>query len=142
MVTLFYLIGIYFFMKELVNLRYPKKYLEMIRKVEAKNENGEGYDDGKQAVSDFSSLSKDDKKMIGFVLFGLSYISWTIIGCLFSSQWLLFVGLMAFGLAVGFYRRRFYQNNTMKSIQVIKFDAFVSAVWLAVLILNHFHKFV
>lgn len=141
MVTLFYLIGVFFFLKELTVLRYPKKHLEMIRSIEKKNENGDGYDDGKQAVSDFSSLSKDDKKLIGFVLHGLSYIAWTIIGCLFSSQWLLFVGFIAFGLGIGFYRRRFYQNNTMKSVQVIKFDAFVSAVWLAVLILNHFHKF-
>ncbi len=140
MSTLFYLIGIIFFINEITVLRHPRKHLNWVRRVEKQNEKEDGYEKGKKI--DFSSASKDEKRFIKFALYALTFVSWTFIGCLFSSQWLLFVGFVVFSFAVGFYRRRFYKNNTVKSIQVIKFDAFISSIWLAVIILNHFHNFV
>jgi len=129
MATLFYLIGIIFFVSEISILGNPDKHLKNIKLL--KNDMPKEYD----------SLSDEQKSAVKFVIFGLFYFSWLVIGALFSSQWLMFVGLISFGFFIGFYRRRFYVNNTRKSLKVIKFDSFISAIWLATLILNHFHKF-
>jgi hypothetical protein len=136
MATVFYLLGVFIFLKELGILRNPKKQLKLLRAVDNK---GEG---GWKSEGDYSTMSDENKSIVRNLVFALFYLSWTIIGCLFSSQWLLFVGFLIFGFAAGFYRRRFYKNNTRKSIQVIKFDALVSSIMLAVIILNHFHHFV
>lgn len=138
MVTLFYLIGVFFFVHELMVLRNPKGHLDLIRVAENKSVK-EGEEAGKKVIENYSELTDDQKKMVKLVIVGISYFLWTIIGCLFSSQWILFVSFMAFGFGVGFFRRRFYKNSTRGSINAIKFDAFGSIIFLSLIILNHFH---
>jgi len=140
MTHLFYLLGVIFFLHELVILRHPKPYLDKIRKVSKENEennDGEGYE-----VKNFGDMDKDQKKLVKLAFFSLFYFIWLVIGCVFASQWMTFVGLTAFGIIIAFFRKRLYNNNTMGSLRVIRFDALVSSLILAFLILNHFHHII
>jgi 4-hydroxybenzoate polyprenyltransferase len=122
---------------ELENLRNPKEFLKFIRFTEDyKKEKKDKTELG------FSFMSDEEKSMIKKTLFNLAYFSWSIIGALFSSQWILFIGLIVFGTLIGPIRKRLYKHNTRGGIYLVKFDAFVSAVALAFIILNHFHHII
>lgn len=142
MAHLFYLLGVFFLLHEINISRYPKKYLDKLRAVGKKEENEEGYEDGKRMVGNFSDMSDKEKGIVRLAFLSLFYFVWLVIGVAFSGQWIVFTGLIAFGLMISFIRRRFYKNNTRKSISIIKFDAFVSSVTLAFLVINHFHHII
>lgn len=140
MTHLFYLLGVIFFLHELTILRYPKPYLDKLRKISKENDNSES---GRHVrKKSWSLLNDEEKSIVRLALFNLFYFVWLVIGCVFASQWMFFVGLTAFGITIGFLRKRLYSNNTMGSLRVIKFDALVSSLLLAFIILNHFHHII
>lgn len=142
MIHLFYLLGVIFFLHELTILRHPKPYLDKIRKISKENDNGDSESGKHVRKKSWSLLNDEEKSIVRLVLFNFAYFVWLVIGCLFASQWLFFVGLTAFGISIGFLRRRLYKNDTMGSLRIIKFDALVSSLLLAFMILNHFHHII
>jgi len=141
MAHLFYLLGVIFFLSELNILRHPKPYLDKIRKM-LKGQEGVQEDVQESKVISFGSMSKEQKGTIKLAFFSLFYFIWLVIGCVFAGQWILFVGLTAFGIVISFFKKRYYKNNTMGSLKLIRFDAFVSSLTLAFMILNHFHHII
>ena len=135
MTHLFYLLGVIFFLHELTVLAKPKQYLDRLRKISKQS-------DDEHETIDYGSMNKEQKGIVMFAIFNFAYFVWLVIGCLFASQWLFFVGLTAFGISIGFLRRRLYKNDTMGSLRIIKFDALVSSLLLAFMILNHFHHII
>ena len=129
---LFYILGIICFLFEISVLQYPRAYYKKL-----------------QNFKKLGELSKENKEEGGKFLkennlgssitFHLFYLCWTITGCILSSQWMLFVCLLIFGIFSSFYRKRFYQDNTMGTINFLRFDAIVSSLIVGILILNHFH---
>jgi len=128
-------LGIIFFLTEIGILHNTKKHLNRLKLLESLNKENE---QGDKKV-DLESLKKKDDGVISFIFTGIFYLAWTITGALFAGQWLMFAGLIVFGFLIGFYRRRFCKNQTIKSIRLLKFDAFISSLWIAFIILNHFH---
>ena len=135
-----YLLGVLFFLQELTILRTPQAYLKKLRHLKKKSEESEK--NGKKAFSDYNALDEYEKGIVKMALFSMVYFVWLVIGIAFSSQWVLFLAFTIFGLSISFLRRRFYKNSTRGSISIIKFDAFVSAVALAFIIINHFHNII
>jgi hypothetical protein len=134
MTNLFYLLGVIFFLHELSILAYPKPYLDKISHMSKQNESG--------VRTPLDYANDEDRETIKLGLFSLIYFAWLVIGCVFAGQWMIFVGLTAFGIFISFLRKRWYKNNTMGSLRTIKFDALVSSSVLAFLILNHFHHII
>ena len=141
MTHIFYLLGIAIFLQELSILRHPMAYLNKLKYLDTKDKNSKNYD-GKKMVTDLDNMNDTEKDIIKMVIFSLFYFAWLVIGVLFASQWILFLGVMVFGLSVAFLRRRLYKHNTRKSISIIKFDAFVSSAAIAFIIINHFHNII
>jgi len=136
MITLFYLLGVFCFLHEVIILGSPKDYLKKLRILEELNKEPE---DGRQKPTLENLPVEDKKKVVGFILFTLFYLAWTIIGAIFAGQWILFVTLLGFGFSIGFLRKR-NKNNTRVSLKIIRFDSFVSSITLAFIVLNHFHN--
>ena len=127
---------------ELSILRNPKPYLKKLRSLKKADDNDEGFDTGRNIVKDsFSTMPEEQKNIIRLALLSLLYFTWLVIGCCFAGQWLGFVGLTAFGLVIGYLRNK-SDKNTRLSISIIKFDAFISALAIAALIINHFHNII
>ena len=137
MADLFYIIGVIFFFHELMIAHDARAYLDKIRISEKVNAQ-----EGKKGKREYlETMDMDDKKtFMKTAVFGLFYLSWLVIGILFAGQWILFSGILVFGLLIGFYRRRFYKDNTRRSLSVLKTDAVVSLLALAFAIINHFHQ--
>lgn len=142
MAHLFYLLGAFFMLHEISILGNPKSYLKKLRSLKKADDNDEGFDTGRHIVKDsFGSMSEEQKNVIRLAFFSLFYFAWLVIGCCFAGQWLGFLALMTFGLLIGFIRRK-SDNNTNLSLSIIRFDAFISALSLAFLIINHFHHII
>jgi len=137
MSDLFYMIGVIYFFYEIVTANDARPHLERIRF----SEKIKGLENKKSKREFLENMPIDDKKsFIRKSAFGLSYLIWLVLGILFSGQWMLFTFILGFGILTGFYRRRFYKDNTRRSLKVIKIDAFVSCIVIAFLIINHFHQ--
>jgi len=138
MADLFYILGVIFFFHELGILYDPSRHLDRIRLAErinkSKNEDGTK----REALDGLNGEEK--KSFMKTTFFHLSYLIWSILGILFAGQWIVFAGLLTFGMTSSFFRRRFYKDNTRKSKLFFKFDSFVSLVILAYLVVNHFHQ--
>jgi hypothetical protein len=127
--------GIIFFLSEIRILNNTKKHYNRLILLDSLNKKKQ---EGEKKV-DLESLRHKDEGVIFFIFTGIFYLAWMIIGALFAGQWILFTGLLVFGFFTGFYRRRFCNNQTTKSIRLLKFDAFLSSIWISFIILNHFH---
>lgn len=127
---------------ELSILGNPESYLKKIRSLKKADDNDEGFDTGRHIEKNsFGSMTGKEKNIVRLAFFSLFYFAWLVIGCCFAGQWLGFVGLMTFGILIGFIRRK-SDKNTNLSLSIIRFDSLVSALSLAFLIINHFHHIV
>lgn len=138
MANLFYLIGFFFIIHELSILRNPKSYLKKIRPIN-KTEEIERKPNFKKKY--WTELSEEEKKVIRLAFFNLFYFVWLVIGCCFSSQWIGFIALTAFGLLMGHIRSKSDKNTSM-SLSIIEFDSFISAIAISALVINHFHHII
>lgn len=144
MANLFYLIGFFFIIHELSILRNPKSYLKKIRYLKKSEETENEFDS--KPKTNFTKkiwveLSDEEKKVIRLGVFSLLYFVWLVIGCCFSSQWIGFIALTAFGLLMGHIRSKSDKNTSM-SLSIIEFDSFISAIAISALVINHFHHII
>lgn len=138
MTDLFYIIGIIFFFHELMILHDPTRHLDRLRLADKINKDKNEDGTKREALDGLNDEEK--KRFITTTLFQFSYLIWAIIGILFASQWIIFSGLFLFGLISGFFRRRFYKDDTRGSKKLLKFDGLISAAILTYLIINNFHQ--
>jgi len=144
MANLFYLLGFFFIIHEISILGNPKGYLKKLRLLKREEESEDGYESesGRRIVkTSWELLNDEEKAVVRLTFFSLFYFAWLVIGCCFSGQWIGFVSLTAFGFAIGYIRKKF-DKSTRKSLSIIKFDAFISVLALAFLIINHFHNII
>jgi len=128
------MLGVLFFLFEIGILQNPKKHLSRIRLIGSLNKKDE---DGTKIDLDY--LKKENDRIASFIFMNLLYLFWSIMGAMFSGQWILFLCLIAFGFFAGFYKKNYCKNNIEKELKIIKIDAFVSSILVATIVINHFH---
>lgn len=137
MAGIFYLIGTFFFLRQLGLMSNTERYYDRFQKLKEINKRNDDKRPGEKKENAF-----EDPNMAYLISFSLFHIIWLFIGALFAGQWILFVALIGWGFLMSFYRRRFYKDSRLMSIKVMKFTLAVSAAMHAFIILNHFHHII
>jgi len=119
------------------NARLYLKALNQMYEERRKKNMGEEVE---KTPSDWSLMNEDQKRILRYALISFFYFLWLVIGVMFSKQWLIFLGIIVFGFCSGYYRRRMFRHRTRAAVNWIKFDATVSALAIAFIIINHFHN--
>lgn len=118
---IFYLLGLIGFFHELRYVMYPEAY--MVLQVDTKK------------VKD---LPQEETMRLGRIYFFvlLPYILWSLIG-VFTNQWILFVMLQLLGyLKSKLLKKARLQEDIPSQLAIIRWDAFVSAVLIALIIIR------
>lgn len=114
-------------------------YLDALRSLNERRKKRNRGEEVEKTPDQWSMMDEKEKRIMRYGLVSLFYFIWLVIGALFSSQWIIFLALISFGFAVGYYRRRMLEHRTREAVNLVKFDAVVSALTLAFIIINHFH---
>lgn len=92
---LFYLVGIFYLIRELIDLLHPIQYANKMRILyEMSDKNKENKKLNLDDIT-YQQLSPDEKNALWYVVFSLIYVIWMFIG-LFTSEWIIFLTFIIF----------------------------------------------
>ena len=118
MTELFYLLGIVYIAYELYNAINPQRRLSTV-----------------EFLKDEDIVIKT-YKIDTYTILGLSYSIWTIIGIIFSSQFLLFITLMVIGILTVIFKKVYPSRNQV--LALITMDAIACIIVLSLIVYKHF----
>lgn len=118
---IFYLLGLIGFFHELRYVMYPEAYMAL-----------------QADTKKVKDLPQEETMRLGRIYFFvlLPYILWSLIG-VFTNQWILFVMLQLLGyLKSKLLKKARLQEDIPSQLAIIRWDAFVSAVLIALIIIR------
>jgi hypothetical protein len=96
---LFYLVGIFYLIRELIDLLHPLQYASKMRMLyEMSDKNKENKKLNLDDIT-YQRLSPNEKNALWYGVFSLIYVLWMFVG-LFTSEWIIFLSFIIFSFLI------------------------------------------
>lgn len=137
---LFYLVGIIFLIKELIELIHPLQYVSKMRMLyEMSDKNKENKKLNLDDIT-YQQLTKDQKSALWYGTESILYVIWMFIG-LFTSEWIIFLFFIIFSflsyLPTEKIRTKLGMGKTYITAHII--TTIVESTLILFAIINHYH---
>src|SRR5574343_757080 len=131
---LFYLVGILFLIRELIDLIQPIQYINKMNTISKMA-------DKKNEPNTYEYLTIDEKSAMWYVLFSFTYILWMMVG-LFTSEWIIFLTFLIFSFLIYFpivklIRTKLGMGKTYITAHIIA--TIIDIILILFAIINHYH---
>ena len=133
---LFYLVGIFYLIRELIELIQPIQYINkmktLYKMVDKKNEPN---------AYEYKHLTIDEKSALWYSVFSFIYVLWMLVG-LFTSEWIIFLTFIIFSFLiyspiVKVIRTKLGMGKTYITAHIISTIIDICLILFA--IINHYH---